>query len=243
MGKSKKNRSAFVSSYYDQAYRQTHYTGLLGAFTNGYHARIEAPYKASNFEKIIEVGANQGEHLIHVKSSFTEYYMIDICYPNETEVSYLYENLGSEQKSTVVKQQGNAENLNFQDDTFDRAIYSCVLNHLENSNEALTEIRRVVKNNGSISIYLPCDPGITYRALRHLISHRKQVKVQRKSMAEVKYIWSIEHKNHFAGLMAQTKWIFRDDELAIKRYPLPGLSWNLNLFYIVHVRLSKSKKN
>ena len=239
MGTHNKRPNVLITAYYNQVFQEVHYTGWLRKFTSSYHTKIEQPFRALDYSKILEVGANEGEHLKFVQSDFSEYFMVDISYPTEVEVIQLSDDLGLRSNRKVIKERGDAESLDFKDNTFDRAVYSCVLNHLGDSDKGLSELRRVVKHGGSISIYLPCDPGIVYRALRHIFSHKKQAKLSKKSMPEIKYLWSLEHKNHFAGLIHQVKWVFRHDQVIVKRYPIPKLSWNFNLYFIAHVYLNK----
>jgi ubiquinone/menaquinone biosynthesis C-methylase UbiE len=51
--------------------------------------------------------------------------------------------------------QGNAENLPFEDDTFDIVYSSHVLEHVTNEDEALREMKRVLKPNGILIIGMP----------------------------------------------------------------------------------------
>lgn len=234
-----------IQDYYNQIYRATHYTGVLGRFTRSYHRKLEKPFQNLSFAKIIEIGANEGEHLIHVQSKFNEYIMVDLRYPKNTTSSEWFRIDCPQEKFKITKRRGNAEEQKFKDSTFDRAIFSCVLPHVGDSSSALSETRRILRHNGFISIYLPCDPGMVYRILRHFFSHIKQSKLQKSEMAEIKYLWSLEHKNHFPGLMSQIKWIFRNDKLKIQGFPFPKLSWNVNLYYIIHIQINKklSKEN
>jgi ubiquinone/menaquinone biosynthesis C-methylase UbiE len=56
-------------------------------------------------------------------------------------------------KSEII--QGNAENLPFENKTFDVVFCSHVLEHVNNEHKSLTEIARVTKENGTIIIGMP----------------------------------------------------------------------------------------
>ena len=134
---------------------------------------------------------------------------------------------------------GDARSIEKQDSSYDRIIATCVLHHIPNIEIALQELRRIAKDSGQISLYLPHDPGVFYRWIRHWISHRKQVKILGASMKEVKYLWSLEHPNHYLGILSAVKFIFSDDEIQIKKFPVPCLSWNMNLFSIISIKVKK----
>jgi len=114
-----------------------------------------------------------------------------------------------------------------------------VLHHVSPVDEALSEARRVTKNGGSISIYLTCDPGVVYRAIRHFVSHKKQAKLFGKSMSEVKFLWAIEHPNHFPGILHTIRHIYGNDEITISRRPFPLLPWNFNIYNLMTITVSK----
>jgi ubiquinone/menaquinone biosynthesis C-methylase UbiE len=134
----------------------------------------------------------------------------------------------------------DASDVPFEDCTFNRILSTCVLHHVSNLEKTLTEIRRVAKNDALVDLFVPCDPGMLYRWVRHLTSHLKQKKAMELSWAQVKYLWALEHRNHYLGIMFLIKGIFEKDEIQISRFPLPALSWNLSLFSIVTIRVKKS---
>jgi ubiquinone/menaquinone biosynthesis C-methylase UbiE len=121
---------------------------------------------------------------------------------------------------------------------FDKIIITCVLHHVNDVPKVLKEARRVLKKNGEIFIYLPCDPGFVYRIIRHLTSHIKQARIMKKKMSYIKYIWSIEHKNHVLAIIMNLRYIFIDDKIKFQRFPFKYLGWNANLFYIITVTKS-----
>jgi ubiquinone/menaquinone biosynthesis C-methylase UbiE len=63
------------------------------------------------------------------------------------------------------------------DNQHDQIVFTCVMHHLSNVELAFNEIHRLASNNAIINWYVPCDPGLAYRWLRHIMSHRKQRKL------------------------------------------------------------------
>jgi len=127
----------------------------------------------------------------------------------------------------------------FEGFTFDRILSTCVLHHVSNLEQTLTEIRRVARNGAVVDLYVPCDPGMLYRWIRHRTSHLKQKNIMKLSWAQVKYLWALEHRNHYLGIMSLINGVFDEDEIQVSRFLLPWLSWNLSLFSIVTVQVNK----
>jgi ubiquinone/menaquinone biosynthesis C-methylase UbiE len=129
----------------------------------------------------------------------------------------------------------DARSLPLPDNHFDRTFCACVLLHISGIEKVLQEMIRVTKKGGMITLYVPCDPGILYRGIRHLTSHRKQSKKSEVDMKEIKYLWSLEHPNHIAGILAAIKFLCQTYEIKKLRFPFLLPSWNLNLFYVIKI--------
>lgn len=194
---------------------------------------IEKSAQNQNFDKILEIGSGQGHHLQFVKRNFHSYEMIDIE-SNEAKSRVPIELL-----SKVNFTLGDARDLPFSDDVFDRALCTCVLLHINDVEKVFKELRRTSKNNALLTLYIPCDPGLGYRFIRHFTSHVKQCKELKIEMKDTKYLWALEHPNHYPGVIAKIKYVFKEDQIKIKRFPFPFFSWNANLFSIVKVIVKK----
>lgn len=221
--------------YYEKSYTRAHYAGFLGAFTNGYHKSLERGAKEA--DKILEVGAGEGEHLNFVSHKFLEYFMTDLEIRNH-EIPKVtdprFNHLG-----TIHQEQVNAEDLPYGNNEFQRLVSTCLLHHLSNPDKALEEWRRVVSHGGQISIYLPHDPGVIYRWVRHWFSHHKIRHINRSTMKDVKILWSQEHRNHYLSLYYMICKVFENDIVVKRNYPIPLLSWNLNLYSVFQITISK----
>lgn len=221
--------------YYDGAYAETNYAGARGRFTNFYHRMLERPFgPEEHLSRVIEVGSGHCEHVRFVRHSFDEYLMTDLT-------DHTYNPLGGRQDDRVRFETADAQDLHHGDGSFDRLVCTCVLHHLSDPDRALKEWRRVVKPGGSISIYLPCDPGMLYRAARWGTTHRYQRKLERQGkLNDHLYLWAREHPNHVLGLRQLIRANFRADRVARTVFPLPVLSWNWNLFEVYRIRVSSA---
>lgn len=228
--------SELHSEYYKKHYWNVHYKGMLGVFTNGYHRKLEKSNKAKHhFKKVLEIGGGTGEHLKFVNHTFQEYLLLDIS-ENELGLERVKSDPRESRISFVI---ADAIDLPFEDEVFDRVLVTCVLHHIPNLENALSEIRRVSQSGAVVDFYLPCDPGMVYRWVRHWTSHLKQKRAMNLSWVDVKHLWALEHRNHYLGILSLIKGIFKSDQINIERYPLKFLSWNLNFYSIVRVRITK----
>lgn len=87
----------------------------------------------------------------------------------------------------VFFQQGDAEHLAFDHDTFDVVICSEVLEHLIEPQQALTEMRRVLKKDGTLILTTPCAVSFSdmcmnlVRLVRPSIESEKDVHFDKKT--------------------------------------------------------------
>jgi ubiquinone/menaquinone biosynthesis C-methylase UbiE len=130
---------------------------------------------------------------------------------------------------------GNAELIPFKENTFNRIIVMCVLHHVDDVYAVLTECRRVVKNGGLISIYLPCDPGIIYKLARKMAIYR-QIK---KLNLDYRLINAVEHKNHVFGILVIINHVFKFDKIKKITRPFPIGGGNLNIYNVIQIAISK----
>jgi phosphatidylethanolamine/phosphatidyl-N-methylethanolamine N-methyltransferase len=131
---------------------------------------------------------------------------------------------------------GDAHALPFSATSFDRTIVTCVLHHLEDPERALQELRRVTRPRGDLSILLPTDPGIAYRAVRALTSGVLAARAGRA--AEERLSHAREHRNHYASLLTLLRHVFRSDNVQMKLFPTRLPAWNLNLVAVLNVTRS-----
>ena len=219
--------------YYKTYYKAIHYKGSLGKFTHFYHRALEKG-RVIPYLTVLEVGSGDGEHLKFVTHEFERYFLLE-PYPGKNHSNFVKSN----QKLKSLK--AFAENIPLKNSSVDRIISTCVLSHVSDVNKVLLELRRVAKPGAILDLYLPMDPGMLYRYIRHLTSHRKTARNMGNSMLSVKYLWANEHKNHFLGIKSSIRYIFQNDQIKFSRYPFPWFSWNFNLFSVVKIIISDEK--
>lgn len=201
-------------------------TGLAGYFLRKSHEWSEVVWgPEQHFSQVLEVGAGTGAHIGHVRHGFDSYYMTDM-HPVMLEQA-----VSASSKGNILVQTQDATRLTFKDDTFDRVIAAHVLEHLPQPHEVLREWVRVLKPGGILTLVLPCDPGLLWRAGRYAVARRNFV----KAGLQYDYWMAREHVNPINNLVAFVQHYFSDIE---ERWlPLRIPSMDLNLFYIAHLRI------
>lgn len=194
------------------------------------HKDLEKKINPSvNYTKVLEVGCGTGEHLKFVKHQFNEYHLVD---ENEGLLTICQKKNLSNKKLFYKK--GDASNLDYEDNFFDRVIAVHVLEHIHRPEEVIREWKRVIKNRGLLSILIPTDPGIMWR-IGKCIGPRARIN---QLGIPYDYIMALQHVNSCTNLVA------------IMRHDLPNgdESWwptkipstDINLFYSYNVLVNKN---
>ena len=220
--------------YYEQYFDNTSnkgFNGWLFAFT---HKKLEIFPNLTNDQKrktsfnILEVGGGSGQHLHFVKQIYEKYVLTDInplLLPKNTHKSKL---------KGIRYKVADVQNLPFKPESFDRVIMTCLLHHLNDVEKALSEIDRVTKNGGLVSIYVSCDPGLLNRLLRRLLIMPKAKKM---GFFEYELLIAREHRNHFQSIKTMICNTFNGQSISIKYYPFRIRSWNINTFCIFQIQI------
>ena len=122
----------------------------------------------------------------------------------------------------------------FDESFFDRIIISHVLEHVNNPEEFIMEMMSKLKKGGILSISLPTDPGLLWRASRNMIKILSLNRSQKLSNMEYDYVNSIEHINSIFNLRNIIKYHYRNniqETFLPFRIRLP----DINLYYNVHI--------
>lgn len=210
--------------YEGDRYQRLTLTGDPTSWSHGVlHRLLELGESSTHHARVLEVGANRGEHLAFVRHGWSEYVMLD-----------LVNRMRSDLPDGACFVAGDAHALPFPNGHFDRTIMTCVLHHLSDPERAMAELRRVTRPGGLISILLPTDPGVAYRAVRALTSG---VRAQRAGVAkEQRLSHAREHRNHFASLILMLRSAFSADKVHVRHFPLLLPMWNINLLAVVQVK-------
>jgi len=218
--------------WYLNNYNRINATALVGGiYTRILHNFLELPSKFSKEKaeeiSILEVGANIGEHIPYVKSKWKNYTATDIRKPQEYQLEEI-------RKLGANFQIADVESLPFRDGLFDRVIATCVFHHLENPENGFKEIRRVLKNRGSISILLPNDPGVLYRIFWKFTTMRNAKKFGLAASARINH--ARQHRNHYLGLMILLRENFKEDKIRVIGLPFIFRSYALNILTVVYIK-------
>ena len=213
------------SGDYAEKYEGANYgVGMAGYVMRRSHELVERPYGPDKFfERVIEVGAGSGVHIRSVQHQFSEYLLTDFS-------AEMLQEFGSEYNREGIRAlQQDATNLEFPDDSFDRLIAAHVLEHLYEPHNVLREWARVLRPGGTLSIVLPCDPGLMWRVGRNFGPRQRA----RKNGLSYDYVMAREHVNSVNSLRSFISYYFDNKEEYW--WPLRTPSTDLNLIYAVNV--------
>ena len=226
------SREKIIGYYYEEVYKNYLYTG--GSQERGQNwasKKLEKSFEAENSQFVLEIGGGSGEHLKHVNNTSIERYTSidlrkDLPIFEDLKISLDFYN----KVEFVV---GNAESLPFKESTFDRVLGTCVLHHVDDPLQVLSEVRRVTKLGGEISFALPTDPGIANQLVKRFITYKK---LRKLSSIRPELFYALDHQNHVNGLIEIFKYVFRNDDFEIVYHPFHIRSWNLNLLVTLQAR-------
>ena len=182
-----------AEDYYLSNYKRINISGdISNVVTKLMHRFLENGRDSIPFEKVLEVGALNGEHTHFVNHEFSQYYVTDIRNPSQTTIDCL-------SKRGFTFRFADVENLPFEDAYFDRVISTCLLHHLENPEQGISEILRVVKSGGTVDILVPNDPSFIYSAswfvttgIRALLKRKFRESYTNRKSEHIKDLKSIE---------------------------------------------------
>lgn len=228
-----------IDDFYLNAYDQIYQTGLVGdVWAKIFHLmqkNASFDKNVSGDEVILEVGAGQGYFVKNYKSKYRLYIETDIRKRNRTDKKLRASDLKLE--GTIFRI-SDAQDLSvIPSDTFDLIYATCLLVHLPFYETALSEWSRVLKPNGQMIIYVPCEPGMLLRFVRFFSTKRKLANI---GFSHNVIHWS-EHRNHFIGMKTALNEKF-SPSLKEFKWPFKLLGWNFNLFSIF-VYLKQSDGN
>jgi len=206
-----------AEDYYLSNYTKINISGdISSVVTKLMHRFLENGRDSIPFEKVLEVGALNGEHTHFVNHEFSQYYVTDIRNPSQTTIDYL-------NKRGFTFRIADVENLPFEDAYFDRVISTCLLHHLQDPEQGISEILRVVKSGGTVDILVPNDPSFIYSAswfvttgIRALLKRKFRESYTNRKSEHVKDLKSIEisllalnnynliEKKHFPNVFKRT---------------------------------------
>ncbi len=197
--------------------------GMVGSVKRRIHILLEKQHQ-NEIKNILELGAGSGEHKSFVKQKYSEYLETDIV----------------QRKSQLENPNfliANAEKLEeFDNDKFDRVIATCLLAHLNKPKDALSEWRRVTKDQGRIDIWVPCEPSLLLRFIRQFTTFYKA----RKLGLNPELMCYTDHRNHFLMLHHLILNEFRSDRITYVGFPFKKAPWDISLLRIYRIQVNKN---
>jgi phosphatidylethanolamine/phosphatidyl-N-methylethanolamine N-methyltransferase len=148
------------NDYYLNNYEKMMKSGITNFIFKLHHKMIESQFTNRHFHNILEIASYDDSHLKYIKCNYDNYILSDI----NPIVMKNIDNMRNEKIKTLVL---SAEDLTqLQTDSFDRVIISCIVSHIKDIEKMLFNIKRIIKNGGFVSIYVPCEPGLILRLAR-----------------------------------------------------------------------------
>lgn len=220
---------AQIQAWYRECYHENAYSGGAGQIQRAMHRSLERGYTAEDFfQMTLELGANFGEHLPYVRHKYSKYFLTDVSDNWSQETKRKLTGLG------VVFEKADAQELPYDDGSFDRVLHTCVLHHLSDPERALSEIRRVMKLGGTADIFLSADPGFLFRLGRYLGPYRS---AKNQGLGEIKSLVDArDHMNHSWSLRRLIRHVFRHDHIVERAFPIGKLPMDLCLWRTYRIR-------
>ena len=205
--------------------REYQYTGVIGYLNRMQHRHL-TPQEMMHKNVVLEIGPSFEPHCKHVSLNFQEYHCIDTNSSSDLK-KYFKDNF---KKVNFVVYDG--KNIPFENEKFDRIVISHCLEHVNDPEKFINEMFRVLKNDGILSVALPCDNGFLWRMGRYAL---KKTFLRKKGFDELDYNYqmAIEHKNTIFQLIAifKRKLIIKKEIFLPFRIKFP----DLNLYYVCQI--------
>ena len=222
----KKNLSMSYSDW--KMYSDYQYKGIIGKLMKYDHEQLEENLPKKKYNKILEIGPGPHPHLQYIKHDFNTYYILE----KEEKIIKHYKKFKN--KKIIVKNY-KTNKIPFKNKFFDRIIMSHTLEHINFPESFIFDVMSKLKKGGVLSIALPTDPGLMWRAGR-LFSKIFFIKDKRKiSGDEYEYINAKDHVNTIFALYHIMKFNYKKNKKKEKFLPFRIKFFDLNLFYNVHI--------
>lgn len=167
--------------------------------------------------KTLEIGAGVGGHIPYEDLAEQEYTALEL----RPEMAALIKERHPRCEVVV----GDCQvKIPSPDRAFDRVLAVHVLEHLPDLPAALREVRRVIKDDGQLSVVIPCEGGLLYRFCRNISARRIFERRYRQS-----YDWFIEseHVNFPDEIVTELAKSFTVEHTSYFPLPVPTTEFNL----------------
>jgi ubiquinone/menaquinone biosynthesis C-methylase UbiE len=213
---------------FESNYEKLNYANNLSSRVLAHSHRVleNAFGPQDHFGKVLEVGAGSGQHAAHVRHGFDEYWLTD---GNPNMLDQACARIGADERFHYRSEDAVA--LSFESDSFDRLIATHVLEHIVHPHEVLREWGRVIRPGGTLSLVLPCDPGLAWRLGRNI---GVRLRAENAGIA-YDYWMAREHVNSIFNLVTFLEYYFQD--IRASWWPLGVPLADINLIYAVNIRI------
>lgn len=218
-----KNKRQLFKIFYGKNYDNL-YRGISGFFFRQAHANLEKLNRPTYLyhEKILEIGPGRQSHYDYIqhKKNILEYYFYDKDIKN---INYIKKKYKNKKPFFYINDLSNIKK-----NSLDRVICSHVIEHIIDPEKFILYIFKLLKKGGTISITLPCDPGLLW-SLGRFYNYFSFWRLKKISKKEYYYHMASEHVNSVQNLINIIKYNFPNS--SDQFLPFRIRSINLNLMY------------
>jgi SAM-dependent methyltransferase len=223
-------RDELLATLYSEVYSSTAVSATGSGAARYMHRTLERAFgPRASFPRVLELGANCGEHVPFVRHQFDEYVVTDLREPVLPA-----ELAGNPKVRTAICDAGQ---IAFPSQSFDRVLATCLMHHVNDPLQVAREARRVTRTGGMVTLLVPTDPGTAYRAAQAVTSGRT---ARRRGLgARWSLMHAVDHRNHFRSIRAQLRHVFQDDSTSVTWLPLHFPSVELNLLTVWQIEVGR----
>lgn len=174
MSRGDRFEAARLPDVYDspEGYERFSYSGAAGLLMRLNHRLMERGIRPRDNERVLDVGGLSMPHWHWMDSTRTRSYVF-VGDPRHFEHVQVPETLRGADISVVDHR--SPDHLESLEPGLTRVVASHVLEHVQDPEHAMLSWCRLLREDGKLSIALPCDPGWAWRLLQHL-SYRSAVR-------------------------------------------------------------------
>ena len=208
--------------------------GTVGVMMKLCHQDLEKNLNFKNFNnnsKILEIGAGSSPHLPYLKHNFGKYHFLE---NSKFAIKFLRKKFYKDKK--IELKYYDSKKIPYKKNYFDRIIISHVLEHIPEPEIFLNKMMHVLKKNGTLSIALPCDPGLLWRLGRFFLKIFSVKKKLNISNLEYDYMIASEHINSIFNLISIIKYKYKKNIISESYLPLKIKILDFNLFYNITIK-------
>ena len=209
-----RNLDNLVEDYYQKYYDLVHGNQWKFRFLS-IHAAIESNFESNEcYEKCLELGAGNGQHLAFLNHQYEVYIATDIRPIINPSLVELKEGTLPQAKG-VYKSFGDATKLLYKDESFDRLVAGCLLLHLPNTLQTIDEWVRVTKVGGRIDALVPTS-SLIVSLYRMMFSRRK---AKRLGCSDFDLVNALEHVTYYEHVIEIVLGRYDDFQIKVEHFP------------------------